>query len=95
VPARAHNTSETGGFSVPTSIPAGAASPGVPTSEGRTELLRKILCGIAASALVALLPGMAMAQTSAARPVDPPQQVAQLRQQYEGLIPNPAVYFLA
>jgi hypothetical protein len=31
---------------------------------------------------------MAMAQTSAARPVDPPQQVAQLRQQYEGLTPQ-------
>jgi hypothetical protein len=43
---------------------------------------------MAASAVLALLPGMAIAQTSAAEPVDPPQQVAQLRQQYEGLTPQ-------
>ncbi len=48
-------------------------------------MLRKILCGIAAGAVLALLPGMAIAQSSASQPVDPPQQVAQLRQQYEGL----------
>ena len=36
-------------------------------------------------ALLALLPGMALAQNSTAQPVDPPQQVAQLRQQFEGL----------
>jgi hypothetical protein len=48
-------------------------------------LLRKILCGIAAGAVLALLPGMALAQSSASQPVDPPQQVTQLRQQYEGL----------
>jgi hypothetical protein len=37
---------------------------------------------------VLLLPGMAIAQGSTAQPVDPPQQVAQLRQQYEGLTPQ-------
>ena len=43
---------------------------------------------MAASAVLALLPGMALAQSSTAQPVDPPQQVAQLRQQYEGLTPQ-------
>jgi hypothetical protein len=44
---------------------------------------------MAASAVLALLlPGMAIAQTSTAQPVDPPQQVAQLRQQYDGLTPQ-------
>src|SRR3712207_3510365 len=38
--------------------------------------------------MAALLPGMAIAQSNAAQPVDPPQQVAQLRQQYEGLSPQ-------
>ena len=51
-------------------------------------MLRKILYGIAASAVVALLPGIAIAQTSAAQPVDPPQQVDKLRQQFEGLTPQ-------
>jgi hypothetical protein len=52
-------------------------------------MLRKVLlCGIAASALLALLPGIAMAQGSKPQPVDPPPQVAQLRQQYEGLSPQ-------
>jgi hypothetical protein len=37
---------------------------------------------------VLLLPGMAIAQGSTAQPVDPPQQVAQLRQQFEGLTPQ-------
>jgi hypothetical protein len=35
-----------------------------------------------------LLSGMAIAQGSTAQPVDPPQQVAQLRQQFEGLTPQ-------
>jgi hypothetical protein len=48
-------------------------------------LLRNVLYGIAASALLALVPSMAAAQNSTAQPVDPPQQVAQLRQQFEGL----------
>ncbi len=48
-------------------------------------MLRKVVCGIAAGAVLALLPSMAIAQSSASQPVDPPQQVAQLRQQYEGL----------
>ena len=49
-------------------------------------MLRKVLYGMAASALVlALVPAMAIAQTSAPQAVDPPQQVAQLRQQFEGL----------
>jgi hypothetical protein len=43
---------------------------------------------MAASAVLALLPAMAIAQTSTAQPVDPPPQVAQLRQQYEGLTPQ-------
>ncbi len=51
-------------------------------------MLRKALWGIAASAVLALLPGMAIAQTSASQPVDPPPEVAQLRQQYEGLTPE-------
>src|SRR5918997_6086690 len=37
---------------------------------------------------MALLPAVAMAQDSTAQPVDPPQQVAQLRQQFEGLTPQ-------
>jgi hypothetical protein len=37
---------------------------------------------------VLLVPGMAIAQGSTAQPVDPPQQVAQLREQYEGLTPQ-------
>ena len=51
-------------------------------------MLRKILWCIAASALLALLPGAAMAQTGASGPVDPPPEFAQLRQQYEGLTPE-------
>lgn len=51
-------------------------------------MLRKVLCGMAASAMLMLVPGLAMAQSSTAEPVDPPQQVAQLRQQYEGLTPE-------
>ena len=56
------------------------------TTGRRTALLRKVLYGIAASALLlALLPGMAVAHNNTAQPVDPPRQVAQLRQQFEGL----------
>ena len=47
-------------------------------------MLRKILCSIAVSAVLALLPAMAVAQITP-QPVDPPEQVAQLRQQFEGL----------
>src|ERR687898_438056 len=43
---------------------------------------------MATSALLTLLPVVAVAQNSTAQPVDPPQQVAQLRQQYEGLTPQ-------
>jgi hypothetical protein len=43
---------------------------------------------MAAIAVLALLPSMALAQNSTAQPVDPPQQVAQLRQKYEGLTPQ-------
>jgi hypothetical protein len=50
--------------------------------------LRKALWGVAASAVLALLPSMALAQSSVSQPVDPPQQVAQLRQQYDGLTPE-------
>lgn len=62
--------------------------PGATTSEGRTELLGKGVYVMAASAMLALLPGVAIAQSSTAQPVDPPQQVTQLRQQYEGLAPQ-------
>jgi hypothetical protein len=49
-------------------------------------VLGKILHLMVASALVlVLVPAMAISQTSAAQPVDPPPQVAQLRQQFEGL----------
>ncbi len=51
-------------------------------------MLRKVvLYGMAASALVLALlaPVMAIAQTAAPRPVDPPPRVAQLRQHFEGL----------
>ena len=49
-------------------------------------MLGKVLHLMVASALVlVLVPAMAIAQTSAAQPVDPPPQVAQLRQQFEGL----------
>ena len=41
---------------------------------------------MAASAVLALLCGTAVAQTN--QPVDPPEQVAQLRQEYEGLTPQ-------
>ena len=51
-------------------------------------MLRKVLYGIVASAVLALLPGIALAQGNTAQPVDPPQPVAQLRQQFEGLTPQ-------
>ena len=51
-------------------------------------MLRKILWGIAASTVLTLLPGMAIAQSGTAQLVDPPQQVNQLRQQFEGLTPE-------
>ena len=51
-------------------------------------MLSKILWGIAASTMLTLLPGMAIAQSSTARLVDPPQQVDQLRQKFEGLTPE-------
>ena len=51
-------------------------------------MLRKILWGIAASTLLALLPGVAAAQTGNSQLVDPPPEFAQLRQQYGGLTPE-------
>ena len=51
-------------------------------------MLHKILWMVAASALLALPPAVALAQTGASRPVDPPPEFAQLRQQYEGLTPE-------
>ena len=48
--------------------------------------MKRIVLGLAVAAVLALLPGTAMAQSSStAQPVDPPPQVAQLRQQFEGL----------
>ena len=58
------------------------------TTGRRTVLLRKVLYGMATSALLALLPGMAVAQNSTTQSVDPSRQVAQLRQKYEGLTPQ-------
>src|SRR5918999_2735415 len=52
------------------------------------KLLRRIVWGIAVGALLALVPAVAVAQTSTSQPVDPPPQVAQLRQQYDGLTPE-------
>jgi len=60
----------------------------VTTREGRTDLSRKGLNVMAASLVLALLCGTAVAQTDASRSVDPPEQVAQLRQEYEGLTPQ-------
>jgi hypothetical protein len=45
----------------------------------------RIISGLVVAAVLVLVPGMTIAQSSASRPVDPPQQVAQLRQQFEGL----------
>ncbi len=47
--------------------------------------MRRIILVVAVAAVLALVPGTAVAQTSTAQPVDPPPQVAQLRQQFEGL----------
>ena len=48
--------------------------------------MRKTILLLSAIALtVLLLPVMAIAHNSTAQPVDPPKQVAQLRQQFEGL----------
>ena len=58
------------------------------TTGRRPIVLRKVLYGMAASALLALLPVVAVAQNSTAQPVDPSRQVAQLRQKYEGLTPQ-------
>ncbi len=44
-----------------------------------------IISGLVVAAVLALVPSMAMAHSSASQPVDPPQQVTQLRQQFEGL----------
>ncbi len=51
-------------------------------------LSARVLTLLLASVVLALVPGMAIAQGSAAQPVDPPQQVAQLRQKFEGLTPK-------
>src|ERR687893_319964 len=47
--------------------------------------MRRIISVFAVAAVIALVPGTTAAQASASQPVDPPQEVAQLRQQYEGL----------
>ena len=48
----------------------------------------RIISGLVVAAVLALVSSMAIAQSSASQPIDPPQQVAQLRQQYEGLSPE-------
>ena len=50
--------------------------------------MRRIILVLAVATVLALLSGTAVAQSSTAQPVDPPQEVAQLRQQYEGLTPE-------
>ncbi len=50
--------------------------------------MRRIKLVLAVATVLALLPGTAVAQSSTAQPVDPPQEVAQMRQQYEGLTPE-------
>lgn len=47
--------------------------------------MKPIVLVFTVAAVLALLPGTAVAQTSTSQPVDPPPQVAQLRQQFEGL----------
>lgn len=52
-------------------------------------MLSRIFRGlVVVSMLMVLAPGLATAQGSAAEPVDPPEQVVQLRQQYEELTPE-------
>ena len=51
-------------------------------------MLRKGLHVMATCAVLALLCGTAVAQTDGSRPVDPPEQVAQLREEYKGLTPQ-------
>ena len=50
--------------------------------------MKRIVLVLAVAAVLALLPGTAVAQSSTAQPVEPSPQVAQLRQQYEGLTPE-------
>ena len=50
--------------------------------------MKRIITVLAVAAVLALVPGTAVAQSSAAQPVDPPPEVAQLRQQFEGLTPE-------
>ncbi len=51
--------------------------------------MKRIVLVLVVAAVLALLPATAVPQTSStSQPVDPPQQVAQLRQQYEGLTPD-------
>jgi hypothetical protein len=51
--------------------------------------MRRIILVLAVAAVLALVPGTAVAQSSTtAQPVDPPTEVAQLRQQFEGLTPE-------
>ncbi len=52
--------------------------------------MKRMVLVLAVASVLALVPGTAVAQSnsSASQPVDPPQQVAQLRQQYEGLTPD-------
>ncbi len=47
--------------------------------------MRRMVLVLAVAVVLALLSGTASAKTSASQPVDTPQQVTQLRQQYEGL----------
>jgi hypothetical protein len=50
--------------------------------------LRRIILVLSVAVALALVPSTALGQTNTSQPVDPPPQVAQLRQQYDGLTPE-------
>jgi hypothetical protein len=50
--------------------------------------LRRIILVLSVAVALALVPSTALAQTNTSQSVDPPPQVAQLRQQYDGLTPE-------
>ena len=50
--------------------------------------MRRTFLLVSVAAASALLPSTALGQANTPQPVDPPQQVTQLRQQYEGLTPE-------
>lgn len=51
-------------------------------------MFRRIILVLSVGAALALFPSTALGQPNTSQPVDPPPQVAQLRQQYDGLTPE-------